>query len=355
MQIPKQGVFDRMGQTFDLFIKNWKIMILPLLGFKIFSYLIFSVILWFVLSHSIDIDQIMANPQQALGSLYTNTGIMVTFLIYLTLGLAFALLIVPFSVATWKIVSQYYDGKTMSAKDAIIYGFQNFFNILKVYWQLFVYVALIPALIFIVSGILLNIQLIYHIHEGLLYIAGLGISIAVIMFIVQMIYRGLRSTFCLISATKNDDFSQSNFNRAIGVTKDNCWRILWNFLLVGFLIGAILGVFNTVSAIADFSINSSISEVVESISQVNGVWESSELSEEDAMLFLKKQTEFSLFSQIIGLMKVFLEVFTGIFAVCFSVIFLKRLELEAEEGSSYISEQTKVDTKGTSSDKVVEL
>ena len=67
-----------------------------------------------------------------------------------------------------------------------------------------------------------------------------------IYFIISIIYRWLKSKFAIYSAVDKNEFTKNNFEKSLKFTKNNWWRILWNLLVVWLLIIVISWIFTFV-------------------------------------------------------------------------------------------------------------
>jgi hypothetical protein len=68
----------------------------------------------------------------------------------MTLFLVYLLLYIPVFLGLIKTIQQVYNNEAVKIQKNIYYGFSRLWLSMKTYWYIFAYVALIPALIFIV-------------------------------------------------------------------------------------------------------------------------------------------------------------------------------------------------------------
>lgn len=271
----KISVLDRIGQSFTLYKNHFIDFFLPIFLYNIISFLVFWVAfmafvfwnIWSIDLQNMDYFSFLNNPK-----IVTLIAIwMVIFIVYL-------LLYIPVLLWLIKSIKQAYDEQEVTPKANILYWFTNLTNSFKTYWYIFVYVAIVPAVFFIVWWILFNYWY-YSDSDILKQIWTFWMIFWWILFIVFSIYRWLKSTFPIYSAVNNDSFTKEDFSNAINITHNNWWRILWNFILiwliitlVSWLISWLLWIFSYSSL--DFSSVTSLQDFTEIASNFSVVWES---------------------------------------------------------------------------------
>ena len=328
--IPKEWVLDRVEQSFELLFKsrqNYLNLFLPYFAYKFIFVIIIWNIFYYWLMNFFDFSSLSnsSNFSWIISDLFWNTEFIIAvnvFLIFLLLNL---ILIIPFILTTYKTIGQIIQKKEeINYIDNITYWFKNLSNSFKTYWYMFVYVALIPSLIIIVWGLFLLFWLIQNLDIILqvwMFIWGWGI----ILLIIFAIYRWYKTLFSIISAVDHDKYSQGNFNNSVLITKNNWWRIVWNFILIWLIISLVGWIINSVIWIFKFSVSDF--DYMWLISTLN--WN---LDQEKISSIVWSLTNwiwvFSIKDLLFDVLDLILEVIKIVFMFIFTYLFYKRLELE---------------------------
>ncbi|MDD2871466.1 MAG: hypothetical protein PHS49_05740 [Candidatus Gracilibacteria bacterium] len=303
----KISVLDRIGQSFTLYKNHFIDFFLPIFLYNIISFLVFGVaFMAFVFGNIGSID--LQNMDYF--SFLNNPKIVSLIAIGMVIFIVYLLLYIPVLLGLIKSIKQAYDEQEVTPKANILYGFTNLTNSFKTYWYIFVYVAIVPAVFFIIGGILFNYGY-YSDSDILKQIGRFGMIFGGILFIVFSIYRGLKSTFPIYSAVNNDSFTKEDFSNAINITHNNWWRILGNFILIGLtitivsgLISGLLGIFSYSSL--DFSSVTSLQDFTEIASNFSVVGES-----------------------LSGFVNTIISTITSVFVIIFTYIFYMTLRQES--------------------------
>ncbi len=225
-----EKILDRIERTFFLY-KRWFINLsIP--------YLVYNVIWLVVLPYLLII---------TLFPLFTTffdwfklSYIFIFLLPVLFIVLFYIIFFITIFLMTIKTIKYYYDNKdndeNNSLKDEFNYAKKNIWLVMKTYWYIFAYVALVPSIIFIVWGLFFNISFFLWTDPLISTIWGVLMWVWAFLFVIFAIYRWIRASFALYNAISYDDYTKTNFNNAINLTKNNWWRILWNSLLVWIII-----------------------------------------------------------------------------------------------------------------------
>ncbi len=230
----KEKVLDRIEQSFVLFKNNFLELFLPIFLYNLFSVLVFWTLgLFYVLNK---LSNISTDVSPDFFTVLNNPIVVIMITFGMIIFIAYLLINITFILGLIKSIQQASKSEQVTPKENILYGFKNLFNSFKTYWYIFAYVALIPALIFIVWGILFNLWFYYDNSSLLLKIWWALMVIAWILFFFFAIVRWIKATFPLYNAVEKGDFSKENFSWALKLTKNNWWRVLWNFALVGLII-----------------------------------------------------------------------------------------------------------------------
>ena len=314
---PKEWVLDRTQQSAWIFIKNFLKLVLPFIGYQVlFIWILLSLLLaymisslsWFIETMEIfSMEDLLYNP---VAVYFVFLGIFFIF-IYL-IGL------IPVILWTIKSIRQATCNQKVTPVENIKWWIKNIFESFKTYWYIFSYVYLIPAVIFIMWG-LLYIGTIWMENEIFWTIGLIFMMIGFLVFIVFAIYRGLKTSFSIFSAVDKESFTKENFTQSIVITKNNWWRIWWNFLLIGLIIWLITWFF---WALADLLTTNKFNfEDLIYSSKWDLSW-----SEVSNIL-----TKFDLVEEIINsVIKAVLTHSANIFIFVFTYIFMLRLQEEWE-------------------------
>ncbi|MCD5380631.1 glycerophosphoryl diester phosphodiesterase membrane domain-containing protein, partial [Candidatus Gracilibacteria bacterium] len=260
--------------------------------------------------------------------LYNPTA-QIIFLTVILLFLAYLILYIPFLLGLLKSISQAYNGEKPDYKSNLKYGFSNLGNSFKTYWYIFAYVALIPALLFIIGGISVGYGMKYE-TEIFTNIGGIIVGISLIIFLVFSIYRGTKAAFGLQSAVDSNNYSLENFKQSVKITKEKFWRILGNFMLVGFIgglvVGMIMGVVDNFGSSFGMGANTFFEKI-----QGDGI--DAEIAFQAILNELI--SSYSPIANIItNTIQGVIKTTFSIFLIVFTYMFFKRLEIESNESVS---------------------
>ncbi len=312
----KPWVLDRIEQSFWIFFKRPLMIILPFLLFHIVMFIIIPEIwkftLWPILMQ-----------QNSISS---------TIHILALLGLSYALIylmgMIPITYATIKTICETTSWESTDMKKNIKEGFSLIGKIFTVYWFIFAYAYLMPALCFIAGGSLLLGGIIWDI-EILRNVWMIFMWLSFLYAIIQWVYRGLKTSFALSSAIYNQNYEKQTFETSIRMTDGKWWRILGNFLLVWLIGWLMIGL---------------VSWFIESLVFLWGSNENNVLSflqGEEFFNIEKLQNmfgeilSFNIFTLIADICNTILNTIFTTFIIVFSVVFYLRLrdEYYHEEGT----------------------
>ncbi len=311
----KEAVLDRIEQSFILFRDNFIPLFLSIFIYKliaivfvwtIFFYVLINTLWWSLVNLSSIIDW-WVNPFTVLW----DPWVVFLIAIWIFAILLYLILYIPFLLALIVSIKNAYNSEKIDLKKNLIFWFNNLFNSFKTYWYIFAYVYLIPAFIFIVWWLLLNLWFFLDNNSELKTIWWIIIAISLIVFIVFAIYRWFRSLFSVYSAAEKNRFTKENFDFSINITKDKLWRILGNMLIVWLIVSLLMWlVWNVINIFIPSSFDfSSINTENPNIENI--LWGYSILW----------WIIWSLFNNI-------LNTISSVFSIVFWFLLYKRLELE---------------------------
>lgn len=325
----QEWALDRIEQSFDFMKKNFIKLILPLF---IYNFIFFWVIYLFVMNYISWFIWNLGdfNSEWLLQILYSAEWVLV-IAIMMFLWLLNALLYIPIFIASIRSIHQAAMQGNITMNENIVFWFKNILNSFSTYWYIFKYIYLIPAIIFIIWWIWFN--LIYFLkleNELLKNISIWFMIIAFILFIIFSIYRWLKAKFVLYSAISNESFTQKDFDLNIKITKNNLWRIFWNF----FLLWMILWFVSRISwFISNIFLPSSVDTGLDKYVTLDNFIKIQNWV--NPMDIIKVDEIEVTFSQINFLINTFVWEFLSalivVFWFVFTYIFMKRLELESKE------------------------
>lgn len=120
---------------------------------------------------------------------------------------------------------------------------------MKTYRYMFVYIAIIPAIFFIFWWLIFNIWYFYDLQFNYKIIGTFLMAVWFLYFIINMIYKWIKSTFAIYSAIDKDDYSKNNFLESIIITNKKWWRIIWNLILVWLIVWLLSSVASNIFSI----------------------------------------------------------------------------------------------------------
>ncbi len=230
----KEQFFDRFDQSFKLVKNNFVWLFIPVFVYHMLAFVIFTVLIWtFFLTKIGDINNI---ENFNIWLFLSDPAVVSMITVWIFVFLLYLLLYIVIILTTLKSIKKTVEWEKIDINESVMYWFSRFFSSMKTYWYMFVYVYLIPALVFIVWWILLNIWL-FNNNDSMSYIWGWIMIVSLITWIVFVIYRWTKATFALYSAVDNDSFEKENFDNSIGITNRDWWRIFWNILFIWMIIG----------------------------------------------------------------------------------------------------------------------
>jgi len=235
--ILEEKVLDRIEQSFEIFRKSFTYLVVPFFCYYLLSFVFFGLIMIYLLFSGTFLSIFDTMDYNNFFLFFTNPK--VVFLIFMTivLGILYLLIYIPFFIYSIKTIWDFYKwAEKINFKDNLMFSLTKFMPLMKTYWYIFAYVALIPSLFFIAWGILFNLS--YFLNFGDLYstIWVVFMSIWAILFAIFAIYRWLKTSFSVFSAVDSDDYSRENFKFSVEITKNKWWRILWNIFLIWLIV-----------------------------------------------------------------------------------------------------------------------
>jgi len=304
----KAWVLDRVEQSFIIFKNNFINFFTPIFIYNLISFFFFWVIFTYYAFRSvsnidttknIDIFIFLYDPKIIILIILG----LIIFILYLTIYIVVLLGLI-------KSIKQALEWEKINIKDNLSYWLINLTNSFKTYWYIFSYIALKPAIVFIVGWILFNLWYFYKDIYILKEIWLIIIILWIIWFIISSIYRWVKVNFSINSAVDKNDFSKENFINSIYITNNNWWRIVWNYFVIWLIISLASWVFSWLLWFSFFnSIDYSSIKTIDDIKQI--FWNFSILKE-----------------SISGFVNTIINTITSVFLIIFAYIFYLRLKAE---------------------------
>lgn len=340
--MPTEKVLDRIEQSFLLFKVWFKLLVIPFFIYYLISFVFTSIILvyiWF----SWVLDSFMGDwSSNILVNLFSSSKVVLIATLFIFFLIIYLTIYVPFIVYSIRVIWNIYNKKPIwDFKTNFIFALSRFSGVMKTYWYIFAYVALIPSFFFILWGWIFNISYFMNLDSSIKFIWWTFMVIWILLFIVFALYRWLKTTFSLYSAIDNDDYTKENFNSSIKITKNKWRRILWNLMFVWIIVSLLSWVASNFISLF-FASSSWYTELLSSFWS----WSSFDLSSLSSSVW-KAVSDFSFFNYIVsGFFQLFISTVWKIFIIIFIYVFYKRLTFE----TTNISDNTEV-----KQEKIVEL
>lgn len=311
----QEKVLDRIEQSFEIFRKAFVYLVIPFFGYYLFSFVFFGLVIIYLLFSWI-LSSIFDTMQYSNFFLFfANPKVVLLATIGMLFGLIYLLLYMPFLIYAIKTIWDFYKwAEKIDFKENFMFSINRFIPIMKTYWYIFAYVALIPSFIFIVWGGLFNLSYFLKWDPIFKTIWWALMGIALFLFIIFAIYRWLKTTFSVYSAVDSDDYSRENFDFSVKITSKKWWRIFWNVIVIWMIVWLLSWIASNFFAIF-FSNSSNLSNL------------SNSLNSKDLLSdFL---STFSFFNYLVsGFFDVIINTIGKVFIFIFIYVFYKRLSFE---------------------------
>lgn len=302
----KENVLDRIEQSFVFMKDNFKVLFFPLVIFYVWVYFLFTYT-WVYFMDSFDV-----NNLYSVWNMYLFSWAILFGLIYLTFEIWVLLWL-------FKTICDIDDWNEFDVVSNYKYWFLNIFESFKTYYYMFMYVYLIPSIIFIgwwiyfINIAWLWLEWVKDFFSKNMWVLILGAVLITFFFIFFITYRSNKTVFSIVSAVSKNTFDKENFEFSVSITKGNWWRVFWNFFLVWIII---------------WLLTSIISSAFETHTLVDTIAKNSNNLDIDKMI--KEFRVNRIFSQSIfqDIITRFITVLSLLFISIFTYIFFKRLESE---------------------------
>lgn len=312
--IYKESVLDRIEQSFIFMKNNFLNLFLPLSIFYILWFYIFywfwNFLMWFV-----DIKN-FSSP----------LNFLIIFIVFILI-ITYLILDILFIIWLYKTIIDIDWKKEVNLESNYKYAYNKLFSLFKVYYYIFIYVFLIPSVVFIVWWI----YFLYLQYNDLIHLSSIDKKIVLIWFlllvwfIIYISYKSNKAVFWIVSSIDKDSFDKQNFKNSVKLTNWNWWRIFWNFLLIWLIISLLTSLINSI-----FQINTlfEASTFIDNIPMENKNIDFNKILEE-----FKTSNPFEqwLLEELTWRI---VMIITLIFTSIFTYIFYKRLEFEKSNNNN---------------------
>lgn len=235
MQV-KAWLFDRAGQSFVLLKNNFMDFFLPLFLYNLISVVVvWTILIWVFFSNIWNI----MNGTVDFFSFLNNSYVVISMAIWMVAFIVYLVLYIPILLGLIKGIKQALEQTEVTTMNNLIYWFSRLTSSFKTYWYIFSYVALIPALLFILGWVLFNTWFYFEWLDVLQYIWGLLMILWWWLFLIFALYRWVKAHFALYSAVNHDSFKKDDFLNSVIITDSNWFRIVWNYLLIWLIVSLI--------------------------------------------------------------------------------------------------------------------
>ena len=320
MIVVKEKFFDRFDQAFKLFKNNFIWLFFPFFIYNFIS----VVIVWTLTKYYLMVNIKWINNLDWLDffSFLNNSTVVMWIIIGTILYIIYLLLYIVVFLWLIKSFRQIFNWEKITMTQNIKYGLSSFISSMKTYWFIFAYIALIPAIIFIIWWIFFNLSYFLWNYEYLQKFWWALMNLSLIIFIWFSVYRWTKATFAIYSAVDKDSFTKNNFNNSIKITDNNWWRILGNIMLIWIMLSWIASLVSWfVWSILFFSSwwSSLIEEII--------VWFNGHNINSLKDLLNTYFNNYSIFTEILSnTLNNIISTISKIFILLFTYLFFKRLE-----------------------------
>lgn len=330
----QEKVLDRIEQSFEIFKKAFVYLVAPFFVYYMFSFVFFGLIVIYLLFSWVLLSIFDTMDYNNFFLFFTNPKVVLLATVGMFFWLIYLLLYIPFFVYSIKTIWDFYNwAEKINFKENFTYSLNRFIPIMKTYWYIFAYVALIPSLLFILWWAIFNLWYFLKWDDIYKTIWWSLMWIWIFLFIVFAVYRWLKTSLSVYSAVDSDDYSRENFNFSVSITSNKWWRIFWNMMLVWIIVWLLSWIASNFFSIF-FSSTSSLSNL------------SNNLNSKDLLAdFLSTFSFFNYF--VSGFFEMFISTIGKVFIIIFIYVFYKRLSFENTNITENleIKQENKLDSK----------
>lgn len=240
MQEFKAWVWERIRQSFALLFSWQSVLFIlwPLTSFNILNFVLFSFLEVITFGSKLqEYEGASWLDNTNLANILGDSGLIIYTTIYIILIMVSSFFVICIQLWTIKSIREIIWGHPINPQQSVIYWVQHFWKSLYTYYMYFLYVFMIPALIFILWGMVF----IFAIQNGWIGSWFFKTSLTltfwwVIIWLWISFYRSIKATFFIVNAIDKESFTNENFYSAVKITEGNWARIFWNFVLLWILI-----------------------------------------------------------------------------------------------------------------------
>ena len=254
----KNSFLDRIEQSIYIFKDNFKELLIPILAYKIIVFLlvtfflfVLTIYFWSDFSWVEYLYELTYDP-------YFLSFAWISFFLWLCL-LVFSWLVLMFY---YKTISNIVNEKELNFKSDALFAINNTWRYMILYWYIFRYVYLLPALLFIFAWVSYLVWVYYDINF-LFIITWVLMTLFILVFIYFAIYRWTKTTLSLANWVASD-FSESSFKQSLIYSNWKFFRLFFNIIGFWLISYIVFGIISWILWIIFFIWNwgSSIMEVI---------------------------------------------------------------------------------------------
>lgn len=326
----QEKVLDRIEQSFEIFKKSFIYLVIPFFCYYLFSFIFFGLIVIYLLFSWIFLSIFDTMDYTNFFLFFSNPKVVLLFTLAIFFWIIYLLLFIPFSIYWIKTIGDFFKwADKIDFKENFMYSLNRFIPIMKTYWYIFAYVALIPSLLFIFWGFIFNISYFMKLPDIFKYTWGVIMVISSLLFIIFSIYKWMKSTFSIYSAIDSDEYTISNFNKSVKITDKKWWRIVWNIFLIWIIVWLLSWIASNFFSIF-FSNSSNIWNIF------------NEFNDKD--LLKSFLSNFSFFNYFVSwFFEILIKTIWNVFIFIFIYVFYKRLSDEYNNINESLDDKEKND------------
>ncbi len=317
MFIAKELFLDRVEQSFLVFKKTFRTVCIPFIIFNIIFTIVLPFIFMNIFSSVISFDELSSWSAAAKTSIYISLAVTIALVFFIV----YSMLVIPLQLYVLKSIHDTLEDAKRSIQENISYSFKYLTQAFSTYWYIFAYMLLVPALIFIAGGffIIWGMYLKGSVWNILSILWYIFVGLSTVIGVYFWIYRGLKSSFGLISAVEKESFTKENFKYSLGVSKNQWGRIFWNLVWVGIGGSLLIGIISQFGKTIVFSTQDF--SILSEIQNTSPDWKN----------IIEHFNSFNIYSFLNKIFQHTLSSTLGIFVIIFTYILFKRLEIESQE------------------------
>lgn len=247
-------VFDRFESAFYILKNNFFDLFFTIYVYQFLVFIIYWVFLTYLMLTTVTkiISKWLWTSSQDFFNMLNLPEVSIFIIIFMIVIISVSILYIPFFIWLIYSIKQATYWITITPKENLFKWFKKIINSFNTYWYMFVYVALIPAIFFIIWWILFNAWYFNWQNSNLIQTWTFLMIFWWMLFVIFALYRWIKTSFSIISAVDNDSFTKEDFKKSVYITNNNYLRIIWNILIVSFLVSTVSSILNTFTSFLSY-------------------------------------------------------------------------------------------------------